>query len=84
MLVVNKELRSYQDYSARQLELLDKIDEYGTGLGEAAELLRSPISLLVQRPAHDEQTIAVHPLAQPALARFRLKQTGRKVAYGER
>jgi hypothetical protein len=84
MLVVNKELRSYQDYSARQLELLDKIDEYGTGLGEAAELLRSPISLLVQRPANEEQTIAVHPLAQPVLARFRLKQTGRKVAYGER
>jgi hypothetical protein len=84
MIVVNKELRSYQDYSARQLELLDEIDEYGTGLGEAAELLRSPISLLVQRPSRGEQKIAVHPLAQPALARFRLKQAGHKVAYGER
>jgi hypothetical protein len=84
MMVVNKELRSYQDYSARQLELLNEIDEYGTGLGEAAELLRSPISLLVQRSSKEEQKIAVHPLAQPALARFRLKQRGRKVAYGER
>ncbi len=84
MVVVNKELRCYQDYTARQLELLDEIDEYGTGLGEAAELLRSPISLLVQRPSKDEQQIAVHPLAQPALQRFRLKLAGRRMAYGER
>ena len=73
LAVVNQALRNYQDYTARQLELLDEIDEYGSGLGEAAELLRSPISLLVQRPTGDEQQIAVHPLARPALDRFRRK-----------
>jgi hypothetical protein len=74
MVVVNNALRNYQDYSTKQLELLDEIDEYGTGLGEAAELLRSPISLLVQRPSGDEQRIAVHPLARAALERYRLKR----------
>jgi hypothetical protein len=84
MVVVNNAFRNYQDYSARQLELLDEIDQYGSGLGEAAELLRSPISLLVQRPSTDEQQIAVHPLAQPALERFRLKHGDKKVTHGER
>lgn len=80
MVVINQALRNYQDYSVRQLELLDQIDEYGTGLGEAAELLRSPISLLVQSPTTNEQEIAVHPLARPALDRFRRKRLARKVA----
>ena len=77
-LVVNNALRNYQDYSLRQLELLDEIDEYGTGLGEAAELLRSPISLLVQRPSSDRQEISVHPLARPALDRFRLRKAAKE------
>ncbi len=84
LVVVNQALRNYQDYSAKQLELLDEIDEFGTGLGEAAELLRSPISLIVQRPSGDEQQIAVHPLARPALERFRLKRGARKVLHGDR
>lgn len=82
MVVVSAALRNYQDYTARQLELLDEIEEYGTGLGEAAELLRSPISLLVQRPSAGEQQIALHPLARPALERFRLRR--KKVSHGER
>ena len=76
-LVINNALRNYQDYSPRQLELLDEIDEFGTGLGEAAELLRSPISLLVQRTSSEQQKIVVHPLARPALERFRLKKHAR-------
>jgi hypothetical protein len=81
MVVVNKALRNYQDYSAKQLKVLDEIDEIGSGLSEAAELLRSPISLLVQRSADDTQRIDVHPLAQPALARYRRKIA--KVVHGE-
>ncbi|HVA49462.1 MAG TPA: hypothetical protein VNH11_24055 [Pirellulales bacterium] len=77
-LVINNALRNYQDYSLRQLELLGEIDEYGTGLGEAAELLRSPISLLVQRTSSDEQRITVHPLARPALDRFRLRKEAKQ------
>jgi hypothetical protein len=84
MVVVNRQLRNYQDYSVRQLELLAEIDEFGTGLGEAAELLRSPISLLVQPPTEDRQRIVVHPLALPALDRFRRKQAHQKVNHGER
>ena len=83
-VVVSRQLRNYQDYSVRQLELLAEIDEFGTGLGEAAELLRSPISLLVQPPTEDRQRIAVHPLALPALGRFRRKQAHQKVNDGER
>jgi hypothetical protein len=77
MVVVNRALRNYQDYTAHQLELLNEIDEYGTGLGDAAELLRSPISLLVQIPTSDKQQIIVHPLARPALERFQRKMAGR-------
>ena len=33
MVVVNKQLRNYQDYSVKQLELLAQIDEFGTGIG---------------------------------------------------
>lgn len=84
MMVVNKALRNFQDYSAKQLELLDTIDLYGTGLSDAAELLRSPISLLVQRSETDEQPLAIHPLAKPALERFRRKQTAKRLIHGER
>jgi hypothetical protein len=84
MVVINNALRNYQDYSVEQLELLDEIDEYGTGLGEAAALLRSPISLLVKRSSGNEQDIAVHPLARPALDRFRRKRVGRRVHHDER
>jgi hypothetical protein len=77
MVVINSALRNYQDYSVEQLHLLDEIDEYGTGLGEAAVLLRSPISLLVQPSTRDEQEIAVHPLARPALERYRRKKTSK-------
>jgi hypothetical protein len=72
-IVINNALRNYQDYSQRQLELLAEIEDFGSGLGEAAELLRSPISLLVQRSLSDQQQIIVHPLAKPALERYRLK-----------
>jgi hypothetical protein len=79
-LAINKALRNYQDYSLKQLELLDEIDEYGTGLGEAAELLRSPISLLVQQSSGEQQQIAIHPLARPALDRFRLRKAAKAKA----
>jgi hypothetical protein len=79
MVVINAALRNYQDFNVKQLESLDEIDEYGTGLGEAAVHLRSPISLLVQDSTTEEQKIAVHPLARPALERFRRKKAGRNV-----
>ena len=84
MVVINNALRNYQDYSVQQLRLLDEIDEYGTGLGGAALLLRSPISLLVKTPTSNEQTIAVHPLARPALKRFRRKKLLQEVRDDQR
>ncbi len=67
--------RAYQDYSVEDFVLLDQIDRTGTGLGQAATLLRSPIGLLVAEPSGREQRLTVHPLAQSALERYRMRRT---------
>lgn len=71
--VIHQAERAYQDYGVDELELLDKIDQTETGLGEAATLLRSPIGLLVATPEDGEQRLRVHPLAARALERFRAR-----------
>lgn len=72
--VIHDAERAYQDYSIKELSLLDEIAQQGTGLGEAATLLRSPIGLLVTKPQGAEQQLRIHPLAQGALDRYRLKK----------
>ncbi len=75
MAVIHAQARAYQDYSTQQLELLDEIDRQGTGLGQAAVLLRSPIGLLVREPRGEEQQIRIHPLAFGAMERYRLRRS---------
>ena len=65
--VINQAARGYQDYTADNLALLEEIDAKGTGLREAAILLRSPIGLLVCAPRAGEPQLRVHPLARAAL-----------------
>ena len=65
---------AYQDYTTKELALLDEISDKETGLGEAATLLRSPIGLVVGEPHDAEPELLVHPLARSALARFQLKK----------
>ena len=65
---------AYQDYTTKELELLDEISDKETGLGEAATLLRSPIGLIVGEPKAGEPELLVHPLAKSALARYQLKK----------
>lgn len=72
--VVRAAEQSYLSYSTRDLELLDHISQFGTGLGEAATLLRSPIGLLVTIGDRGEQTLRIHPLAEAALQRFRVRR----------
>ncbi|MCX7047266.1 MAG: AAA family ATPase [Candidatus Sumerlaeota bacterium] len=72
--VIFEAQRAYQDYGRSELELLDRIDRDASGLGAAATLLRSPISLLVMEPEKEAQKIRVHPLAEKTLERFRMKQ----------
>jgi len=73
--VVHVHETAYQDYGAANLELLDRIADTGAGLGEAATLLRSPIGILVGEPDRGEQRLRVHPLAQAAVERYRLKKS---------
>jgi hypothetical protein len=65
---------AYQDYTTKELALLDEICSKETGLGEAATLLRSPIGLIVSEPNDAEPELLVHPLARPALAKYQLKK----------
>jgi hypothetical protein len=71
--VISQAGRGYQDYTADDLNLLEEIDSRGTGLRQAAILLRSPIGLLVCAPRAGEAQLRVHPLARAALERFRLR-----------
>jgi hypothetical protein len=72
--VVHAAERAYQDYGTQELDLLDQISQSGTGLGQAATLLRSPIGLLVAEPSGREQRLLVHPLAENALNNYRLRK----------
>jgi len=72
--VIHSAEQAYQDYSTEGLDLLDQIEQKGTGLGKAASLLRSPIGLLITEPQSGEQRLKVHPLARAALQRYHLKQ----------
>ncbi len=65
---------AYQDYSTKELALLDEISDKETGLGEAATLLRSPIGLVVAEPKDGDPELLVHPLARSALAKYQLKK----------
>ena len=65
---------AYQDYTTKELQLLDEISDKETGLGEAATLLRSPIGLVVAEPKQGDPQLLVHPLARSALARYQLKK----------
>lgn len=68
--VKNEAERAYQDFNPADLQLLDQIARTGTGLREAATLLRSPVGLLVSEPSSGEQLLRVHPLARTALDRY--------------
>jgi hypothetical protein len=72
--VVQDAEMAYRDYSTNDLAVLDEISDRGTGLGEAAAVLRSPIGLIVGEPRNGEPELLVHPLAKSALAKFRLKK----------
>lgn len=65
---------AYQDYTTKELSLLDEISHKGTGLGQAATLLRSPIGLVVAEPKDGDPELLVHPLARSALAKHQLKK----------
>jgi hypothetical protein len=65
--------RAYQDYGAKELELLGHISSNKIGLSSASTLLRSPIGLLVMPPEKGEHPIRIHPLAESVLARYRLR-----------
>ena len=65
---------AYRDYATKELALLEEISSTGTGLGEAATLLRSPIGLIVAEPRDSDSGLLVHPLAQAALAKYQLKK----------
>ena len=65
---------AYQDYSTKELALLDEISARETGLGEAATLLRSPIGLLVAEPKDADLELLVHPLARASLAKYQLRK----------
>jgi len=72
--IIHNAEQAYQDYSIEGLELLDQIEQKGTGLSNAATLLRSPIGLLITKLQSGEQCLTVHPLARAALQKYRLKQ----------
>ena len=66
--------RAYLDYGTKALELLDQVESYETGLGEAATLLRTPIGVLVMEDPSGEQKLRIHPLALSSLERYRLRK----------
>lgn len=70
MAVVRRAQQAYQDYTVSDLALLNGIAESGTGLREAARVLRSPIGLIVCGDGASQQ-LRVHPLAQNALEKYR-------------
>jgi hypothetical protein len=71
--VVQSAQMAYKDFSVLDLELLDGIASNETGLGEASKLLRSPIGLLVRETSQGLQ-LRVHPLAESAIAKHRLRK----------
>jgi len=71
--VVHTAEQAYLSYSTQDLELLDEICRVGTGLGEAATLLRSPIGLLVV-PGDGRIQLRAHPLAEASLQRFQARR----------
>jgi hypothetical protein len=74
--VVFKAEQAYLDYGAKELRLLDQVAELGSGLAEAATLLRSPIGLLVPEPKPGKPRVQVHPLARTTLAQYRFQRLG--------
>jgi hypothetical protein len=74
--VIFKAEQAYMDYGQRELQLLDTIERLGTGLGEAASLLRSPIGLLVTEPRTGEPGVRIHPLARTILEQYRFREAG--------
>ena len=74
--VVFKAEQAYLDY-AKELELLNEVDRLGSGLGDAASLLRSPIGLLVSEQ-QGKSSVRVHPLARAKLGQYRFRTTGAK------
>jgi hypothetical protein len=68
--------QAYLDYGAKELELLDKVERLGSGLGAASSLLRSPIGLLVTEPRPGEPSLRVHPLARTTLEQYRFQNLG--------
>ncbi len=75
--VVDMARRAYYDYSSEALALLDKIDQEGTGLSQAAGLLRSPIGLLITPSQDERQRFRVHPLAASVLEQYRQRRQTR-------
>lgn len=71
--VVQSAQMAYKDFSIDDLELLDRIASTDAGLGEASKLLRSPIGLLVRETPEGELQLRVHPLAELAIAKYRLR-----------
>lgn len=71
--VVQTAQMAYKDFSTSDLDLLDRISANDAGLGEATKLLRSPIGLLVRETPEGELHLRVHPLAESAMARYRLR-----------
>lgn len=61
---------AYQDYSPKQLDLLEQIGKNKIGLGSAAVLLRSPIGLLVFPQEGGRQKFRIHPLAENVLYNY--------------
>jgi len=75
--VAFKAEQAYLDYGAKELRLLDEIEQLGSGLGEAASLLRSPIGLLVTERL-GKSGVVVHPLARTRLGQYRFRKQGAK------
>ena len=73
--VVFKAEQAYLDYGAKELRLLDEIEQLGSGLAEAASLLRSPIGLLVTERL-GRSGVQVHPLARTRLGQYRARKMG--------
>jgi hypothetical protein len=74
--VVFKAEQAYLDYGVKELRLLDQVEQIGSGLAEAATLLRYPIGLLVTEPKPGKPSIQVHPLARTTLGQYRFQRLG--------
>ena len=71
--VVQSAQMAYKDFSIEDLKLLDRIATTDSGLGNASRLLRSPIGLLVRETPDGELQLRVHPLAETAIMKYRLR-----------